>query len=114
MYLLDTVVLSELRKGPPRHNPHVVSWLASVSPDDLFISAISIGEIERGIERHRSVDPAFAVARPNGWMRCSGTTASGSCRLASTSPGAGEGCRRVSATAASISPLPRRHWNTAS
>ena len=62
MYLLDTVVLSELRKGPPRRNPHVVSWLASVSPDDLFISAISIGEIERGIERQRSADPAFATA----------------------------------------------------
>jgi predicted nucleic acid-binding protein len=62
MYLLDTVVLSELRKSPPRRNPHVVSWLASVSPDELFISAISIGEIERGIERQRSVDPAFAAA----------------------------------------------------
>lgn len=62
MYLLDTVVLSELRKGPLRRNPHVVSWLASVSPDDVFISAVSIGEIERGIERQRSVDPAFAIA----------------------------------------------------
>lgn len=62
MYLLDTVVLSELRKRPPRRNPHVVSWLASVSPDELFISAISIGEIERGIARQRSVDPAFANA----------------------------------------------------
>ena len=62
MYLLDTVVLSELRKGPSRRNPNVVSWLASVSPDELFISAISIGEIERGIERQRSVDPAFAIA----------------------------------------------------
>jgi predicted nucleic acid-binding protein len=62
MYLLDTVVLSELRKSPARRNPHVVSWLASVSPDELFISAISIGEIERGIERQRPVDPAFAAA----------------------------------------------------
>jgi toxin FitB len=62
MYLLDTVVLSELRKSPRRRNPNVVSWLASVSPDELFISAISIGEIERGIERQRSVDPAFAAA----------------------------------------------------
>ena len=62
MYLLDTVVLSELRKSPPRRNPNVVAWLASVSPDELFISSISIGEIERGIERQRSVDPAFAAA----------------------------------------------------
>lgn len=62
MYLLDTLVLSELRKAPPRRNANVVSWLASVSPDELFISAISIGEIERGIARQRSVDPAFASA----------------------------------------------------
>ena len=67
MYLLDTVVLSELRKSPPRRNPNVVAWLASVSPDELFISAISIGEIERGIERQRSVDPAFASAL-TGWL----------------------------------------------
>jgi predicted nucleic acid-binding protein len=60
MYLLDTVVLSELRKKPQRRNPHVVSWLASVSSDDLFISAVSVGEIERGIEKQRAVDPAFA------------------------------------------------------
>jgi predicted nucleic acid-binding protein len=62
MYLLDTVVLSELRKRPARRNPHVVSWLASVSPDELFVSVVNIGEIERGIERQRRVDPAFAVA----------------------------------------------------
>lgn len=62
MYLLDTVVLSELRLKPQRRNPHVVSWLASVSSNDLFISAVSIGEIERGIERQRAVDPAFAGA----------------------------------------------------
>ena len=62
MYLLDTVVLSELRKGPLRRNANVIAWLASVSPDELFISAISIGEIERGIERQRAVDPAFAAA----------------------------------------------------
>lgn len=62
MYLLDTVVLSELRKSPPRRNANVIAWLASVSPDDLFISAISIGEIERGVERQRAVDPAFAAA----------------------------------------------------
>jgi toxin FitB len=62
MYLLDTVVLSELRKKPQRRNPHVVSWLGSVSSDQLFLSTITIGEIERGIERQRSVDPALADA----------------------------------------------------
>ena len=62
MHLLDTVVLSELRKSPQPRNPHVVAWLASVSSDDLFISTVSIAEIERGIERQRTVDPAFAAA----------------------------------------------------
>lgn len=60
MYLLDTVVLSELRKKFQRRNPHVVSWLASVAPDDLFISTLSIAEVERGIERQRKVNPSFA------------------------------------------------------
>jgi predicted nucleic acid-binding protein len=62
MYLLDTVVLSELRKAPRRRNPNVVSWLASVSSDDLFVSVISVGEVERDIARQRSVDPGFADA----------------------------------------------------
>jgi toxin FitB len=62
MHLLDTVVLSELRKPAHRRNPHVASWLASVSSDDLFVSTVSIAEIERGVERQRSLDPAFAAA----------------------------------------------------
>jgi predicted nucleic acid-binding protein len=62
MYLLDTVILSELRKRPPRRNPHVVSWLASVPPDELFLSVVSIAAIERAIERQRPIDPVFAVA----------------------------------------------------
>jgi toxin FitB len=59
MYLLDTVVLSELRKR--RRNPHVVAWIGSVSPTDIFLSAVTIAEIELGIERQRKVDPAFAL-----------------------------------------------------
>ena len=59
-WLLDTVVLSELCKSRRRRNPHVVAWLASVSPLDLFVSAVSIGEIERGIERQRETNPSFA------------------------------------------------------
>ncbi len=65
MYLLDTVVLSELRKR--RRNEGVVAWVATVSPSDLFLSTVTIGEIERGIERQRSVDPAFA-AELTGWL----------------------------------------------
>ncbi len=60
MYLLDTVVLSELRKRD-RH-PGVVRWLRNSPADDLFLSAVTIGEIERGIVRQRGKDPAFAEA----------------------------------------------------
>lgn len=60
MYLLDTVVLSELRKKD-RH-PGVVRWLQGRPADDIFLSAVTIGEIERGIGRQRSKDPAFAEA----------------------------------------------------
>jgi toxin FitB len=58
MYLIDTVVLSEFRKGKP--HPAVLDWLRDKSEDDLFLSVITIGEIERGIDRQRSANPGFA------------------------------------------------------
>jgi predicted nucleic acid-binding protein len=58
MYLLDTIVLSELRKR--RRDAGVVAWIGSVAPADLYLSAVTIAEIELGIERQRAVDPAFA------------------------------------------------------
>ena len=48
MFLLDTVVLSELRKRD--RNPNVVRWLTDKAADDIFLSAVTIGEIERGDE----------------------------------------------------------------
>ncbi|MBM3570683.1 MAG: type II toxin-antitoxin system VapC family toxin [Alphaproteobacteria bacterium] len=62
MFLLDTVVLSELRKRPGRRNPHVVAWLGRRAPSELFLSAVTVAEIERGIELRRADDPAFAQA----------------------------------------------------
>ena len=59
MILLDTVVLSELRK--PRPSPAVVRWLSGQRESELFLSVVSLGEIERGIEKKRSSDPAFAA-----------------------------------------------------
>lgn len=58
MILLDTVVLSELRKSQP--SAAVVQWLSSQRDSELFLSVVSLGEIERGIEKKRSSDPAFA------------------------------------------------------
>lgn len=60
MYLLDTVAFSELF----RRRPHAafVRWLAATSEDRLFLSTVTIGELERGIERQRGQEPAFAEA----------------------------------------------------
>jgi predicted nucleic acid-binding protein len=60
MFLLDTVVLSELRKRQRQRNHNVVHWIEKVSSQDLFVSVITIGEIELGIERQRQLDPPFA------------------------------------------------------
>jgi toxin FitB len=65
MYLLDTMVLSELRKS--RRDPALVKWLRGVRPTDLFLSVVTIGEIERGIAKQRRADPVFAE-RLAGWL----------------------------------------------
>ena len=64
-YLLDTDVLSELRKR--KRDTNVLVWIGSVAPADLFLSVVTIGEIERGIERQRTVNPTFA-AELAGWL----------------------------------------------
>jgi predicted nucleic acid-binding protein len=58
MYLLDTVVLSELRKR--RRDGNVVAWIGAVPSSDLYVSVLTLGEIELGIERQRAVNPDFA------------------------------------------------------
>jgi len=60
MFLLDTVVLSELRKPPRQRNRNLIQWIGEVSSADLFISVLTVGEIERGIERQRGANPSFA------------------------------------------------------
>jgi len=60
MFLIDTVTLSELRRR--QRDPMVVKWFGRQRTADLFLSVVSIGEIERGIARQRTSDPAFAGA----------------------------------------------------
>jgi predicted nucleic acid-binding protein len=48
-YLLDTCVLSEFTKRQPHSN--VVHWVAAADENSLFISALTVGEIKRGIDR---------------------------------------------------------------
>ena len=53
-YLLDTCLISELRRTGC--NPGVAAWMSSIEPDEAFLSVITLGEIRRGIELHRSKD----------------------------------------------------------
>jgi hypothetical protein len=54
MYLLDTNVVSELRK--PRPHGAVLAWLEAVDDADLYLSAVTLGEIQAGIELTRDQD----------------------------------------------------------
>ena len=58
MYLLDTNVVSELRR--PRPNRAVLDWIADAPAEQLFVSAVTIGEILAGIEITRGQDAAKA------------------------------------------------------
>ena len=60
MFLIDTVTLSELRRR--RRDPVVVAWFERQRTADLFLSVISIGEIERGVARQRTTGAGFAGA----------------------------------------------------
>ena len=59
MYLLDTNIVSELRK--PRPRPELVAWLEAIEETNLHLSAVTIGEIQAGIELTRDQDPAKAA-----------------------------------------------------
>ncbi len=58
MYLLDTNVVSELRR--PRPHGAVLEWIADVPAEQLYISAVTVGEIQAGIEITREQDEAKA------------------------------------------------------
>ena len=58
MYLLDTNVVSELRRARP--HGAVLAWLESVGDDELYLSAVTLGEIQAGIEITREQDAAKA------------------------------------------------------
>lgn len=60
-YLLDTNILSELRKRE-RCDPNVAAWYASVRADELFLSVLVLGEVRKGAERLKKRDPAQARA----------------------------------------------------
>ena len=65
MFLLDTNVVSELRKAKP--HGAVLAWIAQADDADLHLSAVTIGEIQAGIEITREQDPDKA-AELSAWL----------------------------------------------
>ena len=64
MYLVDTNVVSEARRGTRA----AVAWLKSVNPADVHLSVITLGEIMRGIALKEKSDPA-AAAQLTAWLQ---------------------------------------------
>ncbi len=67
MYLLDTNVISELRKRE-RCDENVSAWYTGIPGDDLFLSVLTLGEIRKGIELLRDRDPEQAQVLES-WLR---------------------------------------------
>src|ERR1700677_1147809 len=65
MYLLDTNVFSELRRARP--HGALLAWLQDVQDQDLHVSAVTIGEIQSGIEITREQDE-FKAAAIEAWL----------------------------------------------
>lgn len=59
MYLLDTNIVSELRR--PRPHGAVIGWLQSVPDAELHLAAVTVGELQAGVEVTREQDPAKAA-----------------------------------------------------
>jgi toxin FitB len=57
--LLDTMVLSELRKARP--SKQVIAWMRAQEPSAIGLSVITLGEVERGIEKVRKTNPTFSA-----------------------------------------------------
>lgn len=58
MYLLDTNVISELRRGKARPSPSVLAWAAATQASTLYLSAITVLELEMGVLQMERKDPS--------------------------------------------------------
>ncbi len=58
MFLIDTDVLSALRRR--ERSPDLVEWISGQRTTDLYLSVVSVGEVERGIVRQQRDNPVFA------------------------------------------------------
>jgi predicted nucleic acid-binding protein len=67
MYLLDTNVISELRKGG-RANHGVKAFFATLAAEDIYLSVVTIGEIRRGLENVRARGDREQAGRLEAWL----------------------------------------------
>ena len=65
IYILDTNVISAVRR--PDRAPQVAAWLQGKAEQDLYLSVVTLGEIERGIRQQERKNPGFA-ADLRAWM----------------------------------------------
>ncbi len=65
-YLVDTSVISELRKGE-HADAAVRQWFAAVEDEEIFLSVLTVGELRQGVEGIRRRDPD-AAARLDSWL----------------------------------------------
>lgn len=66
-FLLDTVVISELRKGA-KAEPAVIAWQASIADTPVYLSVVTLLEIRTGLRQVQNRDPGFA-ARLETWYK---------------------------------------------
>jgi toxin FitB len=71
-YLLDTNVVSELRK--PKPHGGVLVWLKGLKDEQIFLSAVTFGELQRGIERTRAQNRIKAEEIESWVERLAGTS----------------------------------------
>jgi toxin FitB len=58
-YLLDTNIISELHK--PKPHGAVIAWFDGLKPEQVCLSAVTLGELQEGIERMRNQNPSKAT-----------------------------------------------------
>lgn len=66
-FLLDTNVVSELRRGR-QARPSVVTWFSSLGPREIYLSVVTVGEIGKGIERVRHRGDRVAAQSLSDWL----------------------------------------------
>ena len=71
-YLLDTNIISEVRKGP-RCNSRVATWYELIDDSEIYLSVLVLGEIRKGLERARQKTPAQVRALEN-WLAALATS----------------------------------------